>query len=310
MPTPHDLTKYKWFQYDEDAVERVFDQPRHNEEYELELHPGNVYGVKKFGRAYFVVHKHSPDIQFKLNDAEITMITDKSAGWSGKIRKQTVNAGVGGKDKPAETLPKGWFQIELDSSNLRTAIYNPKDQTLYITFHNGASWAYEKVTKKEFTEMEAAESRGRYFIYRIRDVKPQYKLGDNFDRPPYDTTPLSPSALPKSKAPVPVKIPEVKPVTTGDVITRVRGGKKPSTFEIPENMKVNSKAKIHITHAAHPGKSTTKTWSGVGFEWLGSKNPELGRILGELYTKGTSQVDDGKGLATLTLDGEILIPKN
>lgn len=236
MPAAHDLTKYKWFQYDEGAAERVFDQPRHNEDYELELHPGNVYGVKKVGRTYFVVHKHSPDIQFKLNDAEITMITDKSAGWSGKIRKQTVNAGEGGKDKPAESLPKGWLQIDLDSSNLRTAIYNPKDQTLYITFHNGASWAYEKVTKKEFTEMEQAESRGRYFIYRIRDVKPQYKLGDNFDRPPYDTTPLSPTAQPKGKAvenpppPKPLsprKTKEKETVTTGDVITRVSGGQKP-----------------------------------------------------------------------------------
>jgi hypothetical protein len=315
MPTKQDLTKYEWFQYDEGAAERVFDQPRHNEEYELELHPGNVYGVKKVGRAYFVVHKHSPDIQFRLNDAEITMIKDKSAGWSGKIRRQTVNAGVGGKDLPAESLPKGWFQIDLDSSNLRTAIYNPKEKTLYITFHNGASWAYEKVTKKEFDEMEAAESRGRYFIYRIRDVKPQYKLGDNFDRPPYDTTPLSPTAQPKGKA-APAAKPPKETVTTGDVITRVSGGKappvkkpKPSTFKMPADMMVNGRAKVIITHEAYPGKSTTKTWSGVGFEWLGAKNPELGRILGELYTKGTSQVNDGKGLATITLDGNILIPK-
>lgn len=203
MPTP-DLTKYKWFQYDENAIEIIFDQPRHNEDYELQLHPGNIYGVKTVGRTYFVVHKASPDIQFVLNKAEIVRITDKSAGWSGKVRRQTVNAGVGGKDKPVETLPEGWREIALDSSNLRTAIYNPKAKILYITFHAGASWAYEGVTQREFDEMEAFESRGRYFIYRIRDVKYQYKLGDNFDRPPYDETPMSAKTPPKKSKPDPI----------------------------------------------------------------------------------------------------------
>lgn len=205
-----DVTRYKWFKYD--GKEVTFNQDRHNEDFELELHPGNIFGVQKIGKGYLVLHKHSPDIEFSLYPAEINRIVAKSNGWSGKVNKITVKAGEGGLEKEPEGLPKGWREIALDSSNLRTAIYNPKEKTLYITFHNGASWAYENVTKREFDEMEAAESRGRYFIYRIKYVKYQYKLGDNFDRPPYDTKRLSESKM----VPDPTKVKAVQmPQTVG-----------------------------------------------------------------------------------------------
>lgn len=189
------LTQFKWFQYDEKAAELVFDQDRHNEDYVLELHPGNIYGVKKRAHGIFVVHKNSPDIQFSLNDQEYTRIITHSKGWSGKIKRVEVKAGVGGLDKPVTELPDGWVRMQVDSSNLNTVIYDKIRQVLYVAFHNGASWAYENVTEREYEEMEAAESRGRFFIYRIKYVKPQYKLGNNFDQPPYDVKKTSPSVM-------------------------------------------------------------------------------------------------------------------
>lgn len=409
-----DLKQYKWFQYSEDAIELTFDQDRHNADYVLELHPGNVFGVKKRAHGIYVVHAHSPDIQFSLNDAELTRIMQHSKGWEGKVGRVKVVAGVGGLDQEKEELPPGWFRIEdLNSSNLNHAIYDSKRKTLYVAFHRGDSWAYENVSMKEYKEMVAAESRGRYFIYRIKYVKSQYKLGMNFDKPPYDTTPVGavvpPPPVPASHANAPeakgVKYPkqpakESTPDASGHVqhgnrrvfvgtqapldratenklldayytLTPAKqkglyakfnkeqnvpkaeqiptlkarntpievmryimgrpGGKeflaangisvdtdakpakapkagKAKAFEIPEGMKVNGRAKISITHSAHPGKSIDKTWSGVGFEWLGAKHPELGRILGDLATTGKSEVDDGKGMAYLTLKDNILIP--
>lgn len=195
-----DPTEYKWFQYDENAAELTFDQDRHNADYVLELHPGNIYGVKKRAHGIFVIHKNSPDIQFTLNEQEFVRITTHSKGWSGKIRRVPVSAGVGGLDKPGLQLPAGWQRVDdLDSSNLNFVIYDQKRKVLYVAFHSGASWAYEKVTQKDFDEMCAAESRGRFFNWRIKYVKPQYKLGENFDLPPFDVSPKGPTVLPKAK---------------------------------------------------------------------------------------------------------------
>nr|DAF93383.1 MAG TPA: KTSC domain [Myoviridae sp. ctshb19] len=310
-----DLTKYKWFQYSEDAIELTFDQDRHNVDYVLELHPGNVFGVMKRAYGIYVVHAHSPDIQFSLNQAELTRIMQHSKGWSGKVARVAVKAGVGGLDGPQEEMPPGWFKIEdLNSSNLNHAIYDSKRKTLYVAFHRGDSWAYENVSMKEYKEMVAAESRGRYFIYRIKYVKSQYKLGMNFDKPPYDTTPVGevipPPPAPASHATAPeakgVKYPKQPAAETKPA--KAPKAPKAKAFEIPEGMKVNGRAKISITHSAHPGKTANKTWSGVGFEWLGAKHPELGRILGDLATTGKAEVDDGKGMAYLTLKDNILIP--
>lgn len=237
------LTQFKWYQYDEKAAELTFDQDRHNPDYVLELHPGNIFGIKKRAHGIFVVHKNSPDIQFALNDQEYVRITDHARGWSGKIKRVEVKAGVGGLDKPVDELPDGWVRLPVDSSNLNTVIYDKKNKTLYVAFHNGASWAYEKVTMKEFQEMEAAESRGRFFNWRIKYVKPQYKLGNNFDLPPYDVTRLSASHIePDPKA-------GKAPVTKAVKVTK-EPAKKP---------------------AAKPGHAQLKILRGAMDTWMGSE---------------------------------------
>lgn len=306
-----DPTQYKWFQYAEGQPVLNYTEPRHNEDYELEIHEGNVYGVKKRAHGIFVIHKHSPDIVFKLNEQELTRLMQHSKGWSGKIRKIPVKAGVGDLDKTGGVeLPKGWLRIEdMNSSNLHFAIYDSKRKILYVAFHNGASWAYENVSKKEYTDMVAAESRGRYFNYLIKYVKPQYQIGRNFDLPPFDVAPTGPRKEPVAPKPKEGKtLAELEATPAPKTPTKPAKKSKATTFEIPDGMKVNGRAEISITHDAYPGKSTVKTWSGVGFEWLGAKHPELGRILGELATTGKAEVDDGKGKAHLTLKGTILVP--
>lgn len=100
-----ELAKFKWFKYDKTAVELSFDKLRHNKEYVLDIHPGNVFGVApNRGRNYIVVHKENPDVQFTLTVAEVEKLEASSAGWKGKVKNVTVQAGVGGKDS-APTLP-------------------------------------------------------------------------------------------------------------------------------------------------------------------------------------------------------------
>lgn len=170
------LTQGRWFTYQ--GKEIVFSEDRHNPEYELDLRPGEVYGVLKSGKRYTVWHKTSLKVEFTLYEAEAKRLIQHSTGWTGKVRGFTVNAGKGGMDKKPERLPKGLRKLEIDSSNLKTAEYDEENQTLFVTFHTSdAKWAYEKVTPLEAKEMEAAPSQGRYFIYRIRDVKPQYRVG-------------------------------------------------------------------------------------------------------------------------------------
>lgn len=226
------LTQFKWFQYDEKAAELAFDQDRHNEDYVLELHPGNIYGVKKRAHGIFVVHKNSPEIQFSLNEQEYNRIVTHSKGWSGKIKRVEVKAGVGGLDKPVTELPDGWIRMQVDSSNLNTVIYDKIRKVLYVAFHNGASWAYENVTVREYEEMEAAESRGRFFIYRIKYVKPQYKLGNNFDQPPYDVKQTSPSVMVENPAE------KNKPAAEKSVKTVKAPAKKPETKSGKVSLKV------------------------------------------------------------------------
>ena len=172
-----ELARYKWFKYG--GKELTFSEDRHNEDYELELHPDNVFGILKQDHEYKVIHKQSPDIIFNLRKLEGDRLIEHSNGWSGKIKKITVKAGTGGLDKPEVIVPPTFGHIkslQIDSSNLYAVQYDTKAKILYVEFRNGDVWAYEKVTAREAAELEAAESQGRYFIYRIRSVKPQHQI--------------------------------------------------------------------------------------------------------------------------------------
>lgn len=166
---------FKWYKYGGKLLS--FEENRHNKEYILELHPGNCFGVRLLRGKYTVVHKTTPDILFTLKKIEVDRLIEHSKGWTGKVRKITVNAGKGGLDKEKKKPKDPALRVlEIDSSNLLNCTYDIKHKTLYVEFRNGAVWAYEKVTPKEVDALEAAPSQGRYFIYMIRGPKPQYRV--------------------------------------------------------------------------------------------------------------------------------------
>lgn len=56
---------------------------------------------------------------------------------------------------------------EFDSTNLKGATYNTEDETLKVTFGNGAQYEYEKVPHKTFVKLRMAESNGKFFNTEI-----------------------------------------------------------------------------------------------------------------------------------------------
>ncbi|MGH6952394.1 MAG: KTSC domain-containing protein [Vitreimonas sp.] len=55
------------------------------------------------------------------------------------------------------------------SSLIQRAIYDASKQTLAVTFTTGRTYLYFEVPSDVYAEFAAAESRGRYFNWRIRD---------------------------------------------------------------------------------------------------------------------------------------------
>lgn len=60
--------------------------------------------------------------------------------------------------------------IRLESSMLDTpAVYNPDTQTLQLTFKNNKkTYNYSPVSMEMFSEFEKAQSRGSFFLRKIR----------------------------------------------------------------------------------------------------------------------------------------------
>ena len=64
-------------------------------------------------------------------------------------------------------------------------------------------------------------------------------------------------------------------------------------------MKVNAAARIEIMHSKRGLQVIVKSWSGVGWEWLGPKNPLLPEVLKSLHETGKAEITDESGTAYL-----------
>lgn len=73
-------------------------------------------------------------------------------------------------------------------------------------------------------------------------------------------------------------------------------------------MAVNPKARIQITHSSRGTQTIVKTWSALGWEWFGPKNPILPTLLANLRATGKAQVTDASGTAYLELLEPIDLP--
>ena len=88
--------------------------------------------------------------------------------------------------------PRAWYiqhrilrnggSMPVHSAALASLDYNPTTQVLNIAFNHGGIYAFREVPKEEVKGLLTAESRGRYFVHKIRGR--------------YETEKLSPKASP------------------------------------------------------------------------------------------------------------------
>lgn len=168
-----DIAKYKWFVYEGRSLSLITDHP----EFDLQLNPGEKFGYRKIGVNHYVVDRGNLDVRFKVKEKDITRIINNSKGWGGKIKKIEVPRGLGGRDKPQQNS-KDIFNLQIDSSNLKKAWLDIPAKELHVIFHSDVHWVYEGVSLKLAQQLNDAESQGRFFIYKIREVKKQYKVSD------------------------------------------------------------------------------------------------------------------------------------
>lgn len=177
-----DISRYKWFLYGGRDITLITDHP----EFDLQLSEGSKFGYRKIGANHYIVSRKMLDIRFKIKEKDATRITTNSVGWKGTIRSVKVEAGIGGKEKPRKAVPgnsnypdpkdPNLYILEIDSSNLKRAWLDKKAKELHVVFHSEVHWLYEGVSLALAKQLEAADSQGQFFIYRIREVKKQRKI--------------------------------------------------------------------------------------------------------------------------------------
>lgn len=60
------------------------------------------------------------------------------------------------------------ISVEINSTNLKYAVYNTEEKTLQITFKNNTIYEYENVPWNVFTKLRMSESQGKFFSNVIR----------------------------------------------------------------------------------------------------------------------------------------------
>jgi hypothetical protein len=67
-------------------------------------------------------------------------------------------------------------RVELQSTTVKAAVYQPQSAWLDLEFPNGAIYRYQHVPIEVYQQLLQAESKGRYFNQHIRDRFPTIKL--------------------------------------------------------------------------------------------------------------------------------------
>jgi len=66
--------------------------------------------------------------------------------------------------------------VELESSFIAAAAYDPEAETIYLRFDDGAEWAYEYCSAEEWEQLNDPEqSAGKFFHQTLKD-RPQHKI--------------------------------------------------------------------------------------------------------------------------------------
>jgi hypothetical protein len=67
---------------------------------------------------------------------------------------------------------------EIDSSNMKTTIYDSESNSLVVEFKNGIKYEYEKVPHNVYAQLRLSESQGKFFNSNISKTY-KYKKLDN-----------------------------------------------------------------------------------------------------------------------------------
>lgn len=71
--------------------------------------------------------------------------------------------------------------VKVESSHLYSVGYNPKKETMFITFHRGgiptSTYSYRNIPEEIFQGLVTAKSKGKYFHEFIRGFYQYQRLG-------------------------------------------------------------------------------------------------------------------------------------
>jgi hypothetical protein len=65
---------------------------------------------------------------------------------------------------------------EIDSSNMKTTIYDSESNSLVVEFKNGIKYEYEKVPHNVYAQFRLSDSQGSYFSKNISKIYNYKKL--------------------------------------------------------------------------------------------------------------------------------------
>jgi len=67
----------------------------------------------------------------------------------------------------SENIEGKKINIEIKSTNLKSASYDTESEVLQITFNNGSIYEYNNVPWTVFTKLRMSDSQGKYFNENI-----------------------------------------------------------------------------------------------------------------------------------------------
>lgn len=67
----------------------------------------------------------------------------------------------------SEKIEGNLIEVQIKSTNLKSAVYDTEEEKLNVTFNSGAIYEYNKVPWSKFTKFRMAESQGKYFNENI-----------------------------------------------------------------------------------------------------------------------------------------------
>lgn len=73
--------------------------------------------------------------------------------------------------KKTKNIEQNEIICEFDSSNIKKSVYDTKEKTLDVYFHNDRKYRYYDIEHDEYVDFERANSQGKFLN---KTIKPKY----------------------------------------------------------------------------------------------------------------------------------------